>query len=327
MPRTIPLTMMVGDYDITRPLLDGVVQPQGTDLTVLTAPSPQRHWRMLKHGEFDIAELSFGSYVARRGRGEDDLVAVPVFPHRRFRHGYVFTSTQAGVEQPADLAGRSVGLRSWQTTAGIWLRGILAEHHGLPVEDVHWVTQDGEDEPLALGPDIRLDRVPTGATVTGMCSAGELAGLIYPEIPKAVTTSDGTMGRLFSRAKEAEQAYYGATGIFPIMHVVAMKAEVLERHPWLARTLMDAFEQSKQLAYRRMQDPRTVSLAWLRALQDEERALLGHDPWQYGLSAANRANVATFLGYAKAQGVVADQQLSVDDLFVPSTREQPPAFV
>jgi len=325
--RTIPLTMMVGDYDITRPLLDGTVTPQGLHLTVLTAPSPQRHWRMLKHREFDIAELSFGSYVARRGRGQHDLVALPVFPHRRFRHGYVFASGSADVTTPADLAGRSVGLRSWQTTAGVWLRGILAEHHGLPVESVRWVTQDGEDEPLTLPPGIGLERVPDGSTVTGMCAAGELAGLIYPEIPKAIAAADGTMRRLFAEPKQAEQAYYRHTGIFPIMHVVAVRAEVLEQHPWLARTLMDAFEQAKQHAYRRMQDPRTISLAWLRALQDEERALLGADPWEYGLSQRNRANVETFLGYARAQGVVADPGLSVDDLFAPSTLERPPAFV
>src|SRR5690606_564401 len=107
--------------------------------------SPQRHWRMLKHRAFDVAELSLGSYSARVSRGETDLVAVPVFPHRRFRHGYVFSSRQAGISKPADLAGKTVGLRSWQTTAGVWLRGILEEYHDLPVDSVRWRTQDGED--------------------------------------------------------------------------------------------------------------------------------------------------------------------------------------
>jgi 4,5-dihydroxyphthalate decarboxylase len=324
--RKIPLTVMLGDYDITRAVFDGTAEPQGVDLTVLTAPSPQRHWRMLKHGEFDAAELSLGSYVTRRARGMDDLVAIPVFPHRRFRHGYVFVSGKADVTTAADLAGTSVGLRSWQVTAGVWLRGILAEHHGLALDEVRWVTQDDEDEPLDLPPRLRVDRVPAGATVTGMCADGELAGLIYPEIPGQVERDEGTIRRLFPDPKQAEQDYFRTTGIFPIMHVVAIKAEVLDRHPWVARNLMETLEQAKQLAYRRMRDPRTVSLAWLRALQEEERALLGPDPWEYGLSAANRANIETFLAYAADQGM-GTGGLTADDLFHPGTREIPPSFV
>ena len=326
MTRKIPLTIMLGDYDITRPILDGTVEPQGIELTVLTAPSPQRHWRMLKHDEFGAAELSLGSYVARRARGVRDLVAIPVFPHRRFRHGYVFVSQKADVSGAADLAGRRVGLRSWQVTAGVWLRGILAEHHGLVLDRVGWVTQDDEDEPLSLPPELRVERVPSGRTVTGMCADGDRAGLIYPEIPGQVARDEGTIRRLFPDPKKAEQDYFRATGIFPIMHLLAVRADVLERHPWIARNLMQAMEEAKRLAYRRLQDPRTVSLAWLRALQDEERALLGPDPWQYGLSAANRSTLEAFLRYSREQGMGAES-LTVDDLFHPATREAPPDFV
>jgi 4,5-dihydroxyphthalate decarboxylase len=323
---TLRLTLAAGDYDITRPLLDGTVQPQGVDLVTLTYPSPQRHWRMLKHGEFDIAELSLGSYVAQRSRGMEEFVAIPVFPHRRFRHGYAFVSTAAGVRDAKDLAGGTIGVRSWQTTAGVWLRGILAEHHGLPLTDVTWVAQDTEDVALDLPPGLSLTTVPEGGNVVDMCADGDIEGLIYPELPRQVLTGETTIGRLFDDPKAVEQHYYRQTGIFPIMHVVAIRAALLEDHPWLARNVMDAFEEAKRLAMRRLENPRTVSLAWLRSLQEEERALLGPDPWHYGLDEANARTLGTFLRYAREQGVAA-RDLTPAELFHPATAERPPVYV
>jgi 4,5-dihydroxyphthalate decarboxylase len=320
------LTLATGDYDITRPLIDGAVEPAGLDLIRVTMPSPQRHYRMIMHHEFDIAELSLGSYVARLSRGEDDLIAVPAFPHRRFRHGYAFVSAKSGIDEPAQLAGRTVGLRSWQTTAGVWLRGILDEHHGLPVSAVRWVKQDVEDVELQLPADISLTQVDDDRTVTGMCARGEIDGLVYPELPRQVTENHGTILRLFPDAKAAEQDYFRDTGIFPIMHVVAMRRELAERYPWLPRTMLEAFEEAKRLAMRRLDNPRTVSLAWLRALQEEERALLGPDPWHYGYDEVNRNTLDTFLGYAVRQGVAA-KRLGAADLFHPATLDRLPAYV
>lgn len=322
----LQLTLAVGDYDITRPLLDGDVTPQGIELLPLTYPSPQRHWRTLVHEQFDVAELSLGSYVARRSRGETGLIAIPVFPHRRFRHGYAFVSGRSGVTDAAGLRGTAVGVRNWQTTAGIWLRGILAEHHGLDLAGVRWVAQDGEDVPLDLPPSVSLERVGPGQRVTDMCAAGELAGLIYPELPRQVRENDGSIRRLFADPKQAEQEYFARTRIFPIMHVVAIRQQLLDRHPWAALNVFEAFESAKCRAMRRLEDPRTVSLAWLRALQEEERAVLGADPWQYGLGDANTAVLRTFAGYAAAQGLAAPD-LQVRDLFDASTRETPPAYV
>lgn len=324
--RRLRLTLAVGDYDITRPLIDGAVQPQGVELLTLACPSPQRHWRMLTHAEFDVAELSLGSYVALRGRGHDDLVAIPVFPHRRFRHGYAFVAAASGVRQPADLAGQTVGVRSWQTTAGVWLRGILAEHHGLALQRVRWLAQDGEDVPLALPDGLVLERVAEGDDVTERCARSEIAGLIYPELPRQLRAGDGRIRRLFADPKRAEQAYFAATGIFPIMHVVAVRAGLLAEHRWLARNLFDAFEAAKRLAVERLEDPRTVSLAWLRALQEEERAILGPDPWRYGLDTANRHTLDRFLTYARQQGVTS-HALTPEDLFDPTTTARPPAYV
>lgn len=323
---SLRITVATGDYDITRPLVDGAVKASGIDVVGLTMASPQRHWRMLMNREFDVAELSLGSYSARVSRGEDDLVAIPAFPHRRFRHGYAFTSTASGIDRPDQLVGKRVAVRNWQTTAGVWLRGILDEYHGLPVESVQWMAQDDEDVPMSLPPDISLERVGAGAAVTDLCAEGTVDGLVYPELPRQVIDDDGTIRRLFDDPKAAEQEYYRQTSIFPIMHVVAIKAELVAQYPWLPRTLLDAFTESKRLGMARLNDPRSVSLAWLRALQEEERALLGPDPWRYGLDDVNQNTLETFLRYAERQGVTA-RKVGVEELFHPSTLADVPHYV
>jgi len=320
------ITIATGDYDITRPILDGAVSPDGLDIVGVTMPSPQRHWRMLKHREFDVAELSLGSHCAQLSRGETDLIGIPVFPHRRFRHGYAFIPAGSKAQQAGDLSGGKVGVRSWQTTAGVWLRGILEEYHGLPLSAVEWIAQDGEDVPLNLPEDIRLSQVDAGDAVTDMCAQGRLDGLIYPELPQQIQAGDGTMRRLFADPKSAEQQYFRDTGIFPIMHVVAVRAELVEMFPWLPRTLCEVFDESKRLAMKRLSNPRTVSLAWLRTLQEEERELLGPDPWRYGIDEQNIKTLETFLRYAHRQGVTA-RPLAATDLFHPSVTEAIPAYV
>lgn len=320
------LSIAVGDYDITRPLLDGTVVPAGTDPIVLTAPSPQRHWRTLTHQEFDVAELSLGSYVAGYTAGDSELVAIPAFPHRRFRHGYAFASVKDDVRQPADFAGGSIGVRRWQNTAGVWLRGILGEYHDLDLASVRWVAQDREDIPLALAPEVQLERVPEGRSVTDMCASGELTGLIYPEVPRQIREGDGTIRRVFDDPKSAEQDYFRRTGIFPIMHLVAIRAELVTAHPWLPRAILDAFVEAKRLALLRLANPRTVSLAWLSSLQDEERALMGPDPWCYGWNELNRSTIETFLRYATEQGV-ARRPVTPAELFAASTLDSPPTYV
>lgn len=326
MPARLELSISLGDYDINRGLIDGTVQPQGIDAVPLVQQSPQRHWRMLLHREFDVCELSLGSYVAMVSRGDRSLVGIPVFPHRRFRHSYVFVTARRDIQSAADLRGGRVGVRSWQVTGGIWMRGFLAEYDDLGLDSVAWVAQDPDDVELDLPDGIRLERVTEGQTVTDLCARGELDGLVYPEIPEHVHAETGEIRRLFRDPRAAEEEYFRTTGIFPIMHVVVVRREVVEEHPWVARNLLEAFEQSKAQAMRRMRDPRVVSLAWLRWLIEHERQLLGPDPWMYGLGAGNRNNLDTFLRYAAEQGVAA-RKLEVDELFFDSVREEPPHFV
>lgn len=324
--RSLRLTVALGDYDINRPIIDGHVQPDGIETIPLVLSSPQRHWRMLRHREFDICELSLGSYVAMVSRADASLAGLPVFPHRRFRHSYIFVTGTREITSATHLAGGRVGVRNWQTTAGIYMRGILSEHHHLPLESVTWVAQDPEDVDLTLSPTVRLQQVADGRPVTDMCASGELDGLLYPEIPAQVRAGTGEIRRLFDDPRAEEERYFRRTGIFPIMHLVVVRRELVERHPWLARSIVDAFAESKRVALRRLGDPRVVSLAWLRWLIEHEREVLGPDAWAYGLGAQNRQVLETFLRYALAQGVAA-RETTVDELFVGSVLDDPPTYV
>ncbi|HEX6511957.1 MAG TPA: PhnD/SsuA/transferrin family substrate-binding protein, partial [Chloroflexota bacterium] len=262
MAEKIRLTLACGDYDINLSLVEGRTEVAGVDLVALTMPSPERHWRLIRHQEFDVCEFSMASYMLLRDRGELPYLAIPCFPHRRFRHSYLFVNAEAGIREPRDLQGKAVGLRTWQTTAGFWMRGILEDAYGVDLTSIEWLTQDEEDIPLELPGGLRLRRVPEGDDVDRMLLAGELAGLMYPELPPSWRAGDPRIKQLFPDAKAEEQRYFQRTGMFPIMHTVVIREELLRHYPWLSMNLVQAFRRSKDLAFERMEDPRRVSLAW-----------------------------------------------------------------
>jgi 4,5-dihydroxyphthalate decarboxylase len=314
------LTLACGDYDINRALIEGRVAPRGVDLTVLAMPSPERHARMAAHREFDICELSMATFLAMLGSGDRSLVAIPAFPHRRFRHGFLFVGPHTDIASPADLNGGRIGLRTWQTTAGLWLRGILQDDHGLDLHSVDWVTQDAEDVVAPGMAAFRVRRADPARTVVAQLVSGDLDALIYPEAPNAAGVR-----RFWSDARSEEIAYFRRTGIFPIMHAVVIRRELVDELPWLARELLEAFRRSKDEAFAAMRDPRRISLAWWREARDEQEAILGSDPWAYEVP-RNRAALETLLRYAREQGFI-DADLAVDELFVPSTLEDLPTYV
>jgi 4,5-dihydroxyphthalate decarboxylase len=320
MTSSLSLSLACGAYDITRPLTDGRVTVPGVDLAVLAMPSPERHARMARHREFDICELSMATFLAIVGSGDESLVAVPAFPHRRFRHGFVFLGPRSSVTRPEELDGRRIGLRTWQTTAGLWARGILQDDHGIDLRSIDWVTQDDEDVPLDPDAGYRIRRVAEGSTVVEQLLGGELDALIYPEAPVAPGVR-----RLFPDPKAAEIDYHRRTGIFPIMHTVVIRRELVDAHPWLAREVLDAFRRSKAIAFDEMRDPRRVSLAWLREALEEQEAVLGPDPWAYDV-ARNEAALATLVRYAHEQGLL-PEPISAASLFAPTTLHDLPAYV
>ena len=315
MSSKLHLTFATGDYESIRALKEGSVRPDGIELTVLTdMTSDTRHWRMLRNREFDIAELSMSNYLMAKYTGLQ-FTAIPVFLHRRFRHGFIFLNTNKGIKKPADLMGRRVGLRNFQATANLWIRGILEHEHGLPHRSVRWLKQDEEEVDWTPPADLDIQRIAPGKSVEKMLVEGELDALIHPEIIQPILAKDQRVNRLFPNYRDLEIDYYKRTGIFPIMHTTAIKQEIVDKNPWVAINLMQAFEESKKAAYKRMENPRIVPLAWFRSFLEEQEELLGHDPWVYGLGEINRNALETLMQYSREQGLLG-RKMSLEELFI-----------
>lgn len=316
MTAKLNLVLACGDYEIVRPLIDGEVEVEGVELTILTGmDSSTRHWRFLRNREFDIAEVSGSSYLIARAQDEP-FDAIPVFLHRRFRHGFVYINSKAGIATPRDLIGRRVGVKSFQVTATLWLRGILEHEYGVPHKSIEWLSELDEDVAFVPPPDLRLKQIGHEQSLEGMLVSGELDALLHPDLIAPILRGDPAVARLFPDYKQEEVAYYQRTGIFPIMHVLGIRREVTERHPWLAVNLFQAFERAKAIAMKRMENPRIVPLAWFRTAWEEQQAILGQDPWSYGLTEQNSKNMETLVGYSHEEGLI-PRRIPLDELFLP----------
>lgn len=318
MSKKIHLTLACGDYESIRALKEGTVEPDGIELTVLTdMTSDIRHWRMLRNQEFDVAELSMSNYLMAKYQ-KLPFAAIPVFLHRRFRHGFVFLNAAKGIAKPADLIGKKVGLRNFQATANLWIRGILEHEYKVPHRQIQWFKQDEEEVEWTPPPDLNIQRVAAGKKVENMLLEGELDALIHPELIQPILNKDRRVTRLFPNYRDLEVEYFKRTGIFPIMHTTAIKQEVIDKYPWAAINLMRAFEESKTAAYKRMENPRIVPLAWFRHFQEEQEEILGDDPWVYGLGESNRKNLETLMQYSQEQGLIG-RKMALGELFINTT--------
>jgi len=312
---TLPLTFACGDYDTHKALQDGRVKPDGIDLTILTdMDSSTRHWRFLRNREFDIAECSCSSYIVARGQGLP-FRAIPVFPHRRFRHGFVFINTKKGIAKPADLIGKKIGVKSFQVTAVHWLRGILESEYGVPHKSLDWYAELDEDIEFVPPPGLKLTRLGHSQSVETMLAEGALDAVLHSDLIEPFLAKDPRVARLFPDHKAEEIAYFRKTGIFPIMHVVAIRAEIVEAHPWIAINLYNALDRAKALAMQRMENPRMVPLAWQREAWEEQLDVLGPDPWENGLTPRNRNTLETLVRYSHEQGLTA-RLMPLDELFL-----------
>lgn len=315
MSKNVPITLACGDYEITRALKQGLTKPDGIDLTILTASdSATRHWRFLRKGEFDVCELSASAYLAAREHGMP-IRAIPVFPHRRFRHGFVFINTGKNIRKPTDLKGRKIGVKSFLVTATLWTRGILEHEYGVPHRSIEWFSELEEDIEFNPPKGLSLTRIPASESPEEMLLAGELDALLLPDLLSVSAQKDPRVARLFPDYKEREIEYFNKTGIFPIMHVVAIREDILAKQPWIAGSLFNAFNQSKDLAMKRMENPRIVPLAWYREAWEEQEHILGSDPWEYGLTERNRKNFETLTGYAAEQGILS-AKIPLEELFI-----------
>ncbi|MGH7347870.1 MAG: ABC transporter substrate-binding protein [Candidatus Rokuibacteriota bacterium] len=313
------LTLACGDYDRTRAIRTGEVKPDGVELNVITLAPEEMFYRMARFREFDVSELSLSTYTVLRGRGEP-LVAVPVFPSFSFRHSSIFIGAAAGIVTAKDLAGKRVGVPKYHMTAAVWIRGMLEDEYGVAPRDMLWF-EGGEgslvkEVDVTLPPDVRHQLVPAGRNLGEMVAAGELDAFVGARRPATFGTR---VQRLFPDFRRVEREYYERTGIFPIMHTLVMKEELARQHPWLARSLYDAFVEAKRLAYERLQFTAAlpVSLPWLVAEAEETRAVMGDDPFPYGVG-KNRKTLETLAGYTFKQGL-APRRLEIDEMFAGST--------
>jgi len=320
LPKKLPITLACGDYEIVRALKEGAVEPDGIELNILTEmDSATRHWRFIHDLAFDAAETSASSYIVAKDQGVP-VTAIPVFLHRRFRHGFVFINTTKGIrEQPKDLIGRKIGIKSYLVTAGHWMRGILEHEYGVPHKSVEWFAELDEDIDFTPHPDLKITRLPHNKSVEAMLTEGELDALIHSDIIKPILARDPRVGRLWPDFKAEEIRYFGKTGIFPIMHVMGIKQEIVDRHPWVPVNLYLAFDKAKSIAMRRMNNPRIAPLAWYREAWEEQEKILGPDPWEYGLGDRNRHTMSTLAGYSYEQGLT-QRPWTPDGLFTSTSQ-------
>lgn len=321
------LTLACWNYDRTRTLFDGRVRPEGIDLTCLDLPVEETFFRMLRHREFDVAEMSLSSYVVSLFTPDPPFIAIPVFPSRFFRHSCIYVSAAAGIERPEQLSGKTVGTPEYQMTAPVWIRGILADDYSVAVDSVTYLT-GGLEEPgrpekiaLELPPSIRVRRIGSDQTLSAMLAAGEIDALYTARAPSSFRAGDRRVKRLFADFPAVERAYFERTRIFPIMHTVVIRREIYNSQRWVAQSLAKAFAAAQRAAYADLAETAALKtmLPWLVAHLEDTRRAMGSDFWPYGL-AANTATLETFLRYSHEQGL-SPRRLAPEDLFAPETLE------
>jgi 4,5-dihydroxyphthalate decarboxylase len=313
----LALTLAIGDYDHTRDLATGEVPVQGASLNVLTLPPEEAFFRFTHFREWEVSEMSMGKYVSLRSQGDDGIAAIPVFPSRVFRQSMIYVRDSGAIARPEQLKGARVGVPEWAQTAVIYARGYLAHQVGVPLESVEWV-QAGVNEPgraekvkLKLPRAVRL-RAEPGRSLNDMLLAGDIDAALSARPPRGLGQG---IRRLFPDYEAVEAAYFRETGVFPIMHVIVIKTEVLERHPWLAMNLYKAFEEAKRRSIARLSDITAshAPLAWLAPYAERMKAMFGEDFWPYGLE-KNRGTLQAFVDFAFEQGVC-HRKLSLEELF------------
>jgi len=321
------LSLACWNYDRTRALQDGRVAPDGIELDYLSLPVEETFFRMLRHREFDVAEMSLSSYTVSLAKPERPFVAIPIFPSRYFRHSCIYVHSASGIREPKDLIGKRVGTPEYQMTAPVWIRGILADEYGVPVDSVTYCT-GGEEEPgrsekltLDLPPGIKVERIGPSDTLAAMLRDGAIDALYTARMPSSFRAGDGRVQRLFDDYVRVERDYFRRTRIFPIMHTVVIRRELYERDRWIAQSLYKAFCAAQKLTYADLQDTAAlkVMLPWANAHVEETHREMGDDFWPYGFE-PNRDVLSTFLRYHHEQGL-SRRPLDAEELFAPETLE------
>jgi 4,5-dihydroxyphthalate decarboxylase len=307
--------------------MDGQVRIEGCNTIVLPMKPDECFYRAFNNAEFEISELSASSYVAAVERGVFPYVAVPVFPSRMFRHSSIYVRRDAGIEKPADLRGRRVGIPEYQMTVGLWVRGLLSDVYGVKPHEISWRTGGlempgrKEKQALSLPPNLDVQPIPADQTLSRMLVEGGIDALISAIRPSCWRGSNSVV-RLFPDYRRAEREYFCETGIFPIMHMLGVRCDMVERHAWLPASVYKAFDQSKAVCMTALEELGTlaVTLPWLIPELEETKELMGEDFWPYGIE-ENRKTLETLTRYVHEQGLTS-RQIAVDELFAAGTRSR-----
>ena len=322
----LQLTLACERYDRTDALREGRIQPEGIDLVYLPLAPQESFWRMLRHFEFDASEMSLAAYIVSKSRGEKRIVAIPVFTSREFRHSAIYVNNKAGIEKPTDLRGKRVGVPEYMLTAVVWARGILHSEYGVKPSEIKWLTggqeQPGRQERIELKKPagVSIEPVSGGKSLSEMLDLGEIDACITPLTPSVYAKRSPRVRRLFPNFRDVEREYYRKTGIFPIMHTVAIKTDLYEKHPWVAQTLYKAFLYARNEAVARTHDTNAlnITLPWVVAEAEEsERLFANGDVWPFGVD-NNRKTIQQLIDYLAQDGLL-ERTVTVDELFAPNT--------
>ena len=241
------LTIACNSFDFLQPLREGKVQAEGLDLNLITVEeSGTRRYRMYHHGEYDACEFSMSSYLVAQATGIDWFQAIPFFPRRMFGHKFCFIRDGSGFKRPSDLKGRKIGISSYKNTLALMVKGMFMHDYGLPLEEVKWVCVNREQIETQLPASVKIEYLEGGKKLEALLISNEIDAEVEPILPEAWLQGRGTIGRLFPEFEKEEQTYYKKNLIFPIMHTIVIKKEILDRDPWVATSLFEALKESQR---------------------------------------------------------------------------------
>ena len=327
MARDIPITMVAGNMDRLAAIRDGRVKVEGCDVTFIPMEPEEVFFRAFRYAEFDCCELSFSSHIRVCSQGRNDYVGLPAFVSRVFRHSGFYIRTDRGIEKPEDLRGRLVGVPEYQMTAPVWMRGILEDQYGIKPTEIRWRSggqeEPGRDErtPFEPPPELDLEPIPEDRTLVDMFEAGELDALTTARAPSSFDLGKPNIDRLFPDFRTVEKEYYKQTGIFPIMHLMGVRKDLAEKHPWLPGSIYKALIEARDLAYQDVARTAalTVTLPWVGAEVRDTVALMGPDYWRYGIEEC-RHEIEALTRYSFDHGL-SERRMTPEDLFSEATFE------
>ena len=324
----LAITIASWNYDRVQPIIDGRVQVEGCDINYICLRPEETFHRAYLNNEFEVSEIGFSAYMIACSRGNANYVALPVFLSRLFRHSAIYIRTDRGIAKPADLKGKLIGVPEYQMTAAMWARGMLQDVYGVRPQDMRWrqggLESPGRKDKFAMNLPVGFPLTAAGPdeTLSVMLAQGKLDAIISAEAPSCHGDGKSPVARLFEDFETAEREYFRATGLFPIMHALGIRADVHAKHPWLAASLYKAFGEAKKLATQDLEEvvALKLTLPWVASHARATRELMGHDFWPYGVE-PNRKALEAMTRYSYEQGLSV-RKLSIEEMFASGTLTQ-----